>query len=142
MVLKLNSVEHQLALMTNLKTRHLVPLWNVLARKLLRRLRRFPNIPICSSLSINPLCHTLSRGRTFYSSLVTCYFLLVTRYFLLVTRYFLLVTRYYLLVSCYLLLLTTYSLLVTTFLLLFACHSLPFTCCSLLFIRYSLLLTC
>ena len=37
-------------------------LWNLLFRKLLRRLRRFPDIPICSSLNINPSCHTLSNA--------------------------------------------------------------------------------
>ena len=37
-------------------------LWNLLFKKLLRRLKRFPDIPTCSSLKSNPSCHTLSNA--------------------------------------------------------------------------------
>ena len=36
--------------------------WNLLLKKLLSRLRRFPEIPICSSLNSNPSCHTLPKA--------------------------------------------------------------------------------
>ena len=36
--------------------------WNLLLKKLLSRLRRFPEIPIRSSLNSNLSCHTLSRA--------------------------------------------------------------------------------
>ena len=40
---------------------HQVPLSETYyLKKLLRRLRRFPDIPICSCLNSNPSCHTLS----------------------------------------------------------------------------------
>ena len=36
--------------------------WNLLIKKLISRFRRFPDIPICSSLNSNPSCHTLTKA--------------------------------------------------------------------------------
>ena len=36
--------------------------WNLLLKNFLSRLRRFHDIPICSSLNSNPSCHTLSKA--------------------------------------------------------------------------------
>ena len=36
--------------------------WNLLLKKLLNTLRRFPEIPVRSSLDSDPSCHTLSKA--------------------------------------------------------------------------------
>ena len=46
-------------------------LWNLLFKKLLRRLRRFANIPVYSGLNSNPSCHTLSNVLIYLGSLLS-----------------------------------------------------------------------